>query len=55
MENFNHLLVVFTAYVFAAGSPDPSTLRIMGVAARDRRRAGRLFGFAGLRLLLSRV
>ena len=33
MENLNHLIVVFTAYVIAAGSPGPSTLRIMGVAA----------------------
>ncbi|WP_282128024.1 LysE family translocator [Roseobacter litoralis] len=40
MENFNHLLVVFTAYVIAAGSPGPSTLRIMGVAMNHGRRAG---------------
>ena len=40
MENLNHLLVVFTAYVIAAGSPGPSTLRIMGVAMNQGRRAG---------------
>lgn len=40
MENLNHLLVVFTAYVIAAGSPGPSTLRIMGVAMNHGRRAG---------------
>lgn len=33
MENLDNLLVVFTVYVIAAGSPDPSTLRIMGVAS----------------------
>jgi len=40
MENLNHLIVVFTAYVIAAGSPGPSTLRIMGVAMNHGRRAG---------------
>ncbi|MCI5112548.1 MAG: hypothetical protein MRY75_18550 [Marivita sp.] len=40
MDNINHLLVVFTAYVFAAGSPGPSTLRIMGVAMNHGRQAG---------------
>ncbi|SEO66738.1 Threonine/homoserine/homoserine lactone efflux protein [Salinihabitans flavidus] len=40
MENINHLLVVFTAYVIAAGSPGPSTLRIMGVAMNHGRQAG---------------
>ena len=40
MENLNNLLVVFTAYVIAAGSPGPSTLRIMGVAMSHGRRAG---------------
>lgn len=40
MENLNHLLVVFTAYVIAAASPGPSTVRIMGVAMRHGRRAG---------------
>jgi threonine efflux protein len=40
MDNINHLLVVFTAYVIAAGSPGPSTLRIMGVAMNHGRRAG---------------
>jgi threonine/homoserine/homoserine lactone efflux protein len=39
MENINHLLIVFTAYVIAAGSPGPSTLRIMGVAMNHGRRA----------------
>lgn len=40
MDNINHLLVVFTAYVIAAGSPGPSTLRIMGVAMTHGRQAG---------------
>lgn len=40
MEDLNHLLVVFTAYVIAAGSPGPSILRIMGVAMNHGRRAG---------------
>ena len=40
MENLNHLLVVFAAYAIAAGSPGPSTLRIMGVAMNHGRRAG---------------
>ncbi|RBO52532.1 LysE family translocator [Rhodovulum sp. BSW8] len=40
MENINHLLVVFIAYVIAAGSPGPSTLRIMGVAMNHGRQAG---------------
>ncbi|WP_281969214.1 LysE family translocator [Roseovarius nanhaiticus] len=40
MDNINHLLVVFTAYVIAAGSPGPSTLRIMGVAMNHGRQAG---------------
>lgn len=40
MENLNHLLVAFTAYAIAAGSPGPSTLRIMGVAMNHGRRAG---------------
>ncbi|MEI4263862.1 LysE family translocator [Roseovarius sp. D0-M9] len=40
MENLNHLLVVFIAYAVAAGSPGPSTLRIMGVAMHHGRRAG---------------
>ena len=40
MENINHLLIVFTAYVIAAGSPGPSTLRIMGVAMNHGRRSG---------------
>ncbi len=40
MENINHLLVVFIAYAIAAGSPGPSTLRIMGVAMNHDRQAG---------------
>lgn len=40
MDKINHLLVVFTAYVIAAGSPGPSTLRIMGVAMNHGRQAG---------------
>lgn len=40
METVNTLLLVFTAYVIAAGSPGPSTLRIMGVAMRHGRKAG---------------
>lgn len=40
MDNINHLLVVFTAYVIAAGSPGPSILRIMGVAMSQGRQAG---------------
>lgn len=40
MENINHLLVVFAAYVIAAGSPGPSNLRIMGVAMNQGRKAG---------------
>jgi threonine/homoserine/homoserine lactone efflux protein len=40
MDNMDQLLVVFAAYVVAAGSPGPSTLRIMGVAMTHGRRAG---------------
>ncbi|MBE3638108.1 LysE family translocator [Mangrovicoccus algicola] len=40
MENVNHLLMVFAAYAIAAGSPGPSTLRIMGVAMNHGRQAG---------------
>lgn len=40
MENLNHLLVVFTGYVIAAGSPGSSMLRIMDVAMNHGRRAG---------------
>jgi threonine/homoserine/homoserine lactone efflux protein len=35
----HHLLLVYTAYVIAAGSPGPSTMRIMGVAMEQGRRA----------------
>ncbi|WP_105385125.1 LysE family translocator [Neorhizobium alkalisoli] len=38
--DIQQLLVVFTAYVIAAGSPGPSNMRIMGVAMTDGRRAG---------------
>jgi threonine/homoserine/homoserine lactone efflux protein len=34
-----HLLLVYIAYVIAAGSPGPSTMRIMGVAMEQGRRA----------------
>ncbi|AUW47229.1 LysE family translocator [Rhizobium leguminosarum] len=36
---FQHLLLVYTAYVIAAGSPGPSNMRIMGVAMDQGRRA----------------
>ena len=36
----HHLLLVYTAYVIAAGSPGPSTMRIMGVAMHQGRQAG---------------
>jgi threonine/homoserine/homoserine lactone efflux protein len=35
----HHLLIVYTAYVIAAGSPGPSNMRIMGVAMHNGRRA----------------
>jgi len=35
----HHLLLVYTAYVIAAGSPGPSNMRIMGVAMNKGRRA----------------
>lgn len=35
----HHLLLVYTAYVIAAGSPGPSNMRIMGVAMHNGRRA----------------
>ncbi|BCH05199.1 threonine efflux protein (plasmid) [Mesorhizobium sp. 131-2-5] len=38
-EHVHHLLLVWTAYVIAAGSPGPSTMRIMGVAMRQGRQA----------------
>ncbi|MCJ8054635.1 LysE family translocator [Shinella curvata] len=38
--DIHQLLVVFTAYIIAAGSPGPSNMRIMGVAMNDGRRAG---------------
>lgn len=38
--DLQQLLVVFTAYIIAAGSPGPSNMRIMGVAMNDGRRAG---------------
>ncbi|MBY5530163.1 LysE family translocator [Rhizobium leguminosarum bv. viciae] len=38
-SEFQHLLLVYTAYVIAAGSPGPSNMRIMGVAMDQGRRA----------------
>ncbi|EJC71661.1 putative threonine efflux protein [Rhizobium leguminosarum bv. trifolii WSM2012] len=38
-SDFSHLLVVYTAYVIAAGSPGSSNMRIMGVAMGQGRRA----------------
>ena len=35
-----HLLLVWAAYIVAAGSPGPSTMRIVGVAMRQGRQAG---------------
>lgn len=43
----HHLLIVYTAYVIAAGSPGPSNMRIMGVAMHNGRRAA-LFLAAGV-------
>lgn len=40
MDGLHHLPVVFAVYAIAAGSPGPSTLRIMGVAMHHGRRAG---------------
>jgi threonine efflux protein len=40
IENSQHLLLVFAAYTIAAGSPGPSTLRIMGAAMNHGRKAG---------------
>ncbi len=37
--DLHHLLMVYTAYVIAAGSPGPSNMRIMGVAMNQGRRA----------------
>ena len=37
------LLLVYTTYVIAAGSPGPSTMRIMGVAMNQGRKAGLIF------------
>jgi len=38
--DLHHLLIVYTAYLIAAGSPGPSNMRIMGVAMNQGRRAG---------------
>jgi len=38
--SLHQLLLVFAAYAIAAGSPGPSTMRIMGVAMNQGRRAG---------------
>ncbi|TIP87979.1 MAG: LysE family translocator, partial [Mesorhizobium sp.] len=35
----DQFIIVFTAYVIAAGSPGPSNMRIMAVAMNDGRRA----------------
>lgn len=40
IPSLHHLLLVFSAYIIAAGSPGPSTMRIMGVAMNQGRRAG---------------
>ncbi len=40
--DLHHLLIVYTAYVIAAGSPGPSNMRIMGVAMHRGRRAALL-------------
>jgi threonine/homoserine/homoserine lactone efflux protein len=45
--DIHQLLIVFTAYVIAAGSPGPSNMRIMGVAMHQGRRAA-LFLAAGV-------
>ncbi|MEN5299356.1 LysE family translocator [Brucella sp. TWI559] len=37
------LLLVYTTYVIAAGSPGPSNMRIMGVAMNQGRKAGLIF------------
>lgn len=37
--DFHQLLIVFTAYVIAAGSPGPSNMRIMGIAMNQGRGA----------------
>lgn len=39
LNNLNHLLIVYMAYVVAAGSPGPSTMRIMGTAMQQGRQA----------------
>lgn len=38
-HNLSHLLLVYAAYVIAAGSPGPSTMRIMGTAMHQGRQA----------------
>lgn len=38
-HNLSHLLLVSAAYVIAAGSPGPSTMRIMGTAMHQGRQA----------------
>ena len=39
LENFQHLLLVYAAYVIAVASPGPSTMAIMGVAMKQGRAA----------------
>src|SRR5829696_3693658 len=40
IPSLHHLELVFSAYIIAAGSPGPSTMRIIGVAMDQGRRAG---------------
>lgn len=37
------LLLVYVTYIIAAGSPGPSTMRIMGVAMDQGRKSGLVF------------
>lgn len=39
LDNFQHLLLVYAAYVIAVASPGPSTIAIMGVAMNQGRAA----------------
>jgi threonine/homoserine/homoserine lactone efflux protein len=43
-----HLLLVYTAYVIAAGSPGPSNMRIMGVAMQQGRQAALTLAAGGV-------
>ncbi len=42
-SEFQHLLLVYTAYIIAAGSPGPSNMRIMSVAMDHGRRSALVF------------